>query len=68
MTKAFAGCALPESEVDKILINLESNGTSNGTLGINGGSNATPSQAGQDAADALFARGWAVTLNGYTPK
>ena len=62
---AFYNCALPVDQVDKILVNIESNGTSNGTLHINAGTNATPSQTGKDATDTLRARGWTVTLNGY---
>jgi hypothetical protein len=57
--------ALDQTSVDFILTNIESHGTTNGTLDINGGTNATPSAAGQTATDALRARGWTVTLNGY---
>jgi hypothetical protein len=56
---------LDQASVDGLLISLESYNTSNGTIGINEGTNATPSATGQAATDALRARGWTVTLNGY---
>lgn len=62
---AFDGCALNQSSVDAILISINNAGTINGTLGISGGTNATPSVTGQAATDALRVRGWTVTLNGY---
>jgi len=34
-------------------------------IGLNLGTNATPSATGQAATDALRANGWAVNLNGY---
>lgn len=62
---AFLNCALNQSSVDAILVSFNTAGTSNGTLTISGGTNATPSATGQAATDALRARGWTVTLNGY---
>jgi len=34
-------------------------------IGLNAGTNATPSATGQAATDALRADGWTVNLNGY---
>ena len=62
---AFRGCALNQDSVDAILVSINNAGTSNGILGIQGGTNATPSIIGQVATDALRTRGWTVTLNGY---
>ena len=69
--KAFEFCDLDQQSVDNILISIntssQANNINSGNLGVQGGTNATPSQAGKDAADALFAKGWTVILNGYTP-
>lgn len=62
---AFRNCTLNQKSVDDILISINTAGTSNGLLGIGGGTNATPSATGKAATDALRARGWTVTLNGY---
>ena len=70
----FANCwninALDQTGVDNILVSInkarvDGFSGSNGTLGIDGGTNATPGAAGQAAADALRADGWTVNLNGY---
>ncbi len=63
--RAWRNNALDQTSVDFILVNINAHGTSNGTLGIDQGTNATPSATGQAATDALRARGWTVTLNGY---
>ncbi len=63
--EAWRGNALDQTSVDFILVNINAHGTSNGTIGIQDGTNATPSATGQAATDALRARGWTVTLNGY---
>jgi hypothetical protein len=65
MVSMLNGNALDQASVDGFLVKLESYGTSNGFIGINGGTNATPSATGQTATDALRARGWTVALNGY---
>jgi len=62
---AFLNCSLTQASVDSIVITLNANGTTGGTLSINGGANATPSAAGKIAVDALRAKSWTVTLNGY---
>lgn len=64
-TTAFQDCALNQASVDALLVSINNANTSNGTLGLDGGTNATPSATGQAAADALRARGWTVNLNGY---
>jgi len=54
---------LDESAVNGILIAVEANGTSNGTLYLDGGTNAVPTGAGLTAYNALAARGWDVRVN-----
>jgi hypothetical protein len=70
----FTNCwlinALDQTGVDNILVSInkarvDGFSGSDGVLGINGGTNATPGAAGQAAADALRADGWTLTLNGY---
>jgi len=70
----YTGCwrenALDQTGVDNILVSInkarvDGFSGSNGILGIELGTNATPGAAGQAAADALRADGWTVTLNGY---
>jgi hypothetical protein len=65
MIGMLSGNALDQASVDGLLVSLESYNTSNGNIGISGGTNATPSATGKAATDALRARGWTVTLNGY---
>jgi hypothetical protein len=62
--------ALDQQGVDNILVSInkarvDGFSGSDGVLGINLGTNATPGAAGQAAADALRGDGWTVTLNGY---
>jgi len=52
--------ALDEPAVNGILVAVEANGTSNGTLYLDGGTNAVPTGAGLTAYNALVARGWDV--------
>lgn len=59
-TNTFHFCALTAASVNNILISIESNGTSNGTLRINQGTTAAPTGAGITAKNALIARGWVV--------
>jgi len=54
---------LDESAVNGILIAVEANGTSNGLLYLDGGTNAVPTGAGLTAYNALDARGWDVRVN-----
>jgi len=62
-TNAFRGCALTATSVNNILISIESTGTSNGTLGMDGGTSAAPTGAGATAKADLITRGWTVTTN-----
>lgn len=61
--EAFNNCALDATSVNNILVSIESNGTSNGTLNMTGGTNAAPTGAGATAKTALQGRGWTVTTN-----
>jgi len=68
--QSFRFNALDQQSVDNILVSIEAsaqaNNITNGTLGIQSGTNATPSQAGKDAADSLRNTfNWTVNLNGY---
>ena len=68
--QSFRFNALDQQSVDNILVSIEAsaqaNNITNGTLGIQSGTNATPSQAGKDAADSLRNTfNWTVGLNGY---
>jgi len=60
---AFVDCALTEQSVDNILVSIESNGTSNGRIDINGGTNQAPGTAGRAAQAALQSRGWIVNVS-----
>jgi|688.fasta_scaffold01183_28 hypothetical protein len=66
----FQNCALNQASVDRILTVLASldgtNGTtisSNGSLYLQGGSNASPSSTGSAAISVLQGRGWTVNTN-----
>jgi len=68
--RAFQFNALDQQSVDNILVSIEAsaqaNNITNGELGIDGGTNATPSATGQAAADSLRNTfNWTVELNGY---
>ena len=63
---AWTNCALTAQSIENILVSIEAAGTSNGNLGIGGGTNAaktTWSTAANTAYDALVARGWTITYN-----
>lgn len=60
----FANCHLPAGEIEKLLVDLVAAGQSNGTLGLQGGTNAAKSTwtAPALAAEAaLVGRGWTIT-------
>lgn len=66
----FSLCNLTQASVDNILTVMASldgtNGTTaknNGYMYLEGGSNATPSQAGLDAKAVLLNRGWTISHN-----
>lgn len=67
---SVGGCALNQASVDGILILIASldgtNGTTlaqNGQIGLAGGTNASPSQAGLDAKAILLSRGFTIDHN-----
>ena len=62
-TDAFYGNALNQTSVDNILVSIDTSGTTNGTLGLNGGTNSTPSATGLAAKSSLEGKGWTVTTN-----
>jgi hypothetical protein len=67
---AFGGCALTATSIENILTSLVTNGQSNITLGLGGGTNAntsTWSAAAKYAYLTLIARGWTITQNGTAP-
>lgn len=57
----LGGNALPQSQVDRVLVEVASWNTSGGTLVLDG-TNASPSTVGLESADNLRGRGWDVTL------
>lgn len=64
---AWNGCALTAQSIENILTSLDTNGQSNITLGINGGTNAnasTWSTAANTAYNNLVGKGWTITQNG----
>jgi len=64
-TNAFNECALNQASVDSILVTLNTNGASGGTLDITGGTSSAPSAAtGEPAIDALRAKSWTVNVVG----
>ena len=70
-SRAWENNAIDQIGVDNILVSINTArlaGVQTGTtkiIGINFGTNATPSATGQAATDALRADGWTVNLNGY---
>ena len=70
-TSAWLNNAIDQTGVDNILVSINTArlaGVQTGTtkvIGLNGGTNATPSATGQAATDQLRADGWTVNLNGY---
>jgi len=57
------GCALTQASVDNIFNDTDSNGVSNGTLNVSGGTNSAPSGASLTARTNLIGRGWTLTFN-----
>lgn len=62
MTMYFGICGLSTSEVDQIIIDVESNGTSSGFLDLD--QNAYRSAASTTAYNALVSRSWSVFVGG----
>jgi len=62
----WTGCALTAQSIENILTSLDTNGSSNITLGIDGGTNAvysTWSTSAQTALSNLQTKGWTVSFN-----
>jgi hypothetical protein len=62
---AFNGCALTAQSIENILVSINTANTSNGNLGLSGGTNAvktTWTANANTAYDALVARGWTITF------
>ena len=65
-TSAWKDCALNVQSIENILVSLDTNGTSNITLGIDGGTNAaksTWSTAANTAYTNLVNKGWTISYN-----
>jgi hypothetical protein len=65
-SNGFNGCALTAQSIENILTSLDTNGASNITLTISGGTNAvysTWSSAAQTALSNLQTKGWTVSYN-----
>jgi hypothetical protein len=63
---AWAGCALTAQSIENILVSLDTNGASNISLGIEGGTNAaktTWSTAANTAYTNLINKGWTISFN-----
>jgi len=58
-----AGYGLSSTEVDNLLIDLDSSGMSSGTIDLSG-NNTAPGASGETAIDALRAKGITVTVTG----
>jgi hypothetical protein len=62
---AFNGCALTAQSIENILVSINTANTSNGNLGLSGGTNAVKTSwtaNANTAYDALVARGWTITF------
>jgi len=55
--------ALTQNSVNNIFINLDGSGVTNGEISISGGTSATPSGSGLDAAISLDGKGWTIFTN-----
>jgi hypothetical protein len=55
-------CALTQTAVDNILLELASGSISNGYIQLDGGTNATPGQIGRESLFVLNARGWSIDI------
>jgi len=64
--EAWEDCALTAASIENILVSINAAGTSDGDLGLEGGTNAARStwtNAATSAYNALIARGWLITDN-----
>jgi hypothetical protein len=58
-------CALTAQSIENILVSINTANTSNGNLGLSGGTNAVKTSwtaNANTAYDALVARGWTITF------
>jgi len=73
---AWLNCALTAQSIENILVSLDTNGASNNTLSIDGGTNAPRYQgtsgttlnwsaAAEQAFNNLETKGWAISYNSY---
>jgi hypothetical protein len=64
----FNGCALTQTSVDNILLELASGSVSNGYVRLDGGTSATPGEVGRESLFVLDSRGWTfdVTNGNHT--
>ena len=63
---AFENCALTAASIENILVSLDTNGTTNNSLEIQGGTNAgqsTWTSAATTAYNNLVTKGWTITAN-----
>jgi hypothetical protein len=58
----FGNCALTQTSVDNILLELASGSVSNGYISINNGTNAAPGEVGRESLFVLDSRGWSFTV------
>jgi len=58
------GCALDSTTVGNLITDTDTNGASNGTMNISGGTNALVPLSAQAALTSLLGKGWTVTHNG----
>ena len=59
----ISGCGVNQTGIDNIIAAVSAGGKSNGTLQLQGGTNAVPSAAGLAGIVTLTGRGWTVTHN-----
>ena len=55
--------ALTQASVDNIINETDTNGVSNGSLNLSGGTNSAPSASSSTALANLIGKGWTVTTN-----
>ena len=58
------GCALDSTTVGNLITDTDTNGLSNGTLNVSGGTNALVPLSAQTALTSILGKGWTVTHNG----
>lgn len=62
----WQNCALTAQSIENILVSLDTNGVTNKTTAVDGGTNAaksTWSTAANTAYDNLINKGWTITFN-----